>query len=303
MGYVGMGKVYHRQENYDLAMKYYELGNDKAGYSKSFSEKRLILLRENFGWLIIGVIVLFILVSLLVRAMRWLLSKPDEETGKFGRAIKLIYMCMFHPGEGFLRAKQEVSLTASLILLFLFLAARFFTLKFTHFPLQSVDPAKVHELVELGRMLLPFGLWVFANWAVTAIAGSEASLKDVFIGSSICIVPYIIVVPLLTIFSHICCAHEAGAVRFDSFYHELCHGYDVPKHGKGHAQLQLETHHRYFHHVHYLYGFLRGWRSPGVWTNQPDGGFHQGGHYRDFDPISRYPRSSDIYRTALVGGG
>lgn len=210
MGYVGMGKVYHRQENYDLAMKYYELGNDKAGYSKSFSEKRLILLRENFGWLIIGVIVLFILVSLLVRAMRWLLSKPDEETGKFGRAIKLIYMCMFHPGEGFLRAKQEVSLTASLILLFLFLAARFFTLKFTHFPLQSVDPAKVHELVELGRMLLPFGLWVFANWAVTAIAGSEASLKDVFIGSSICIVPYIIVVPLLTIFSHICCAHEAG---------------------------------------------------------------------------------------------
>ncbi|MCK9221054.1 MAG: NHL repeat-containing protein [Limnochordia bacterium] len=210
MGYVGMGKVYHRKEDYDMAMKYYELGNDKAGYSKSFSEKRLITLRQNFGTLILSVIGIIVLIVVIVKLIRRVLEKPDEETGPFGRAVKLIYLCLFHPGEGFLRAKEEVSLLSSFILLFLFLAARFITLKFTHFPLQSVDPAKVHELVEVGRMLLPFGLWVFANWSVTAIAGSEANLRDIFVGSSICVVPYIIVVPLLTLFSHVCCAHEAG---------------------------------------------------------------------------------------------
>ena len=54
---IGMGKVYERTGNYQLAMEYYRAGSDRDGYSSAFLARREAFTRENFLLILIGVII------------------------------------------------------------------------------------------------------------------------------------------------------------------------------------------------------------------------------------------------------
>jgi hypothetical protein len=58
LAYVGIGKYYLMKDDYKAAMYYFELGNDKKFYSKAFNGYRNILVRDNFQWIVV-IILLF----------------------------------------------------------------------------------------------------------------------------------------------------------------------------------------------------------------------------------------------------
>ena len=68
----GFAKAYYKQKEYKLAMDYYELCNDKSGYSEAFTKYRLEMLRQHFGWVLLVAAVLLVAVILVIRYfMRW----------------------------------------------------------------------------------------------------------------------------------------------------------------------------------------------------------------------------------------
>ena len=66
-------------KDYDQALAYLELGQDRDAYSRAFAQWRKAWLQENFIWLLPAVIVA---VLLLRAAMRWLLKKLGFERKK-----------------------------------------------------------------------------------------------------------------------------------------------------------------------------------------------------------------------------
>ncbi len=60
LAYTGIGKAYFQIEEYELAMEYFTLANDKAGYSDAFREYSLIVMRANFGFLAAAVLLIVI---------------------------------------------------------------------------------------------------------------------------------------------------------------------------------------------------------------------------------------------------
>lgn len=69
LAYTGIGKAYYQLEEYEEAMKYYKLANDKQGYSDAYKEYSLNAMRENFGWIVGGIVLL--LVIILVSRKLW----------------------------------------------------------------------------------------------------------------------------------------------------------------------------------------------------------------------------------------
>jgi len=72
LAYVGVGKALFRQRDYEQAMEYFKLGNNREWYSKAFKEYRREALKEGFTYIIWGVVILAggVLVFNTVRKIR-----------------------------------------------------------------------------------------------------------------------------------------------------------------------------------------------------------------------------------------
>ncbi len=69
VAYIGIGKNYLMKDDYEQAMKYFELGNNREYYSKAYNGYRTIQIEENFG--IIAVIFVGLVVLLIVSEVRY----------------------------------------------------------------------------------------------------------------------------------------------------------------------------------------------------------------------------------------
>ena len=62
LAYVGIGKTYLYTNQYEKAMEYFKLGNNRSYYSQAYQKHMTLVLKENFEWICI---VLASLVSLI----------------------------------------------------------------------------------------------------------------------------------------------------------------------------------------------------------------------------------------------
>lgn len=58
LAYTGLGKAYYQLEDYDLAMYYYRLANDRSNYSDAFKEASLEKIRDSFGGIVLVAVIL-----------------------------------------------------------------------------------------------------------------------------------------------------------------------------------------------------------------------------------------------------
>lgn len=63
LAYVGLGKAYYQLNDYEKAIKYFELGNDDVGRSLAFEGYRSILIAK---YLWIAVLLLFLIIGFIV---------------------------------------------------------------------------------------------------------------------------------------------------------------------------------------------------------------------------------------------
>jgi tetratricopeptide (TPR) repeat protein len=57
--YIGLGKAYYQMEDYGMAMKYFKQGYSKADYSDALKEYSLIVMRSNFAYIVLGLLLIF----------------------------------------------------------------------------------------------------------------------------------------------------------------------------------------------------------------------------------------------------
>lgn len=65
LGYVGIGKSLLRLEKFEEAMKYFKLGHNAAYYSKAYQQYRDIILKDNFGIIMTGLVITFVGLGVL----------------------------------------------------------------------------------------------------------------------------------------------------------------------------------------------------------------------------------------------
>lgn len=127
-------------------------------------------------------------------SMKW---KPftgvnKKSVKKFFGTLKFSTYCIFHPFDGFwdLTREKRGSMGAATIILILALLARILRIQNTSFQFYPVKYEEINIFMEILGILVPFIIWVVANWALTTLFDGKGTLKQVYMASCYAITPY-----------------------------------------------------------------------------------------------------------------
>ncbi|WP_274365100.1 YIP1 family protein [Paenibacillus thermotolerans] len=214
VAYIGIGKSLLKQGDNKEAMKYFKLGNNREYYSEAFKRYRQEVVFDNFGYIAGGVILIVVLIyGALKLAKRRTAGAFYQEVG----VLKNPFYTMLHPYKGFWEMKFEQKGRVKVAFLILLLLALFSIIKrqFSGFVVNYNNLADFNSLNEFKFVLLPFVLWVIANWSITTLMEGEGKFKEIIMATGYALMPMVIVALPQTLYSNIITIDEG------SFYHLL----------------------------------------------------------------------------------
>lgn len=115
-------------------------------------------------------------------------------------SLKFSLYVIFHPFKGFWDLKHEKrgSMAAAMTFIVLLIITYILRRQYTGFIFNQNDPKELNVFVEIISVLLPFFLWVTANWCITTLMEGEGSYRDIVIATAYALVPLILInLPLI----------------------------------------------------------------------------------------------------------
>ena len=214
--YVGIGKSYYREGDYQSAMKMYEAAYETSNYSTAFKQYRKNWVAKYA--LVVPLVVVVVIVGLYFffrfvgKRNKEVATRPGGRRS-YGEEVIFAFHLMMHPFDGFWDLKHEKrgSIRGALTWLAIAIAA------FTYNGIGTAylfNPSRGYQSVfgQIISIVVPVGLWVVSNWCLTTLFEGEGSLKDIFIATCYSLVPIPLCIVPATLFSHILSLSEGKVI-------------------------------------------------------------------------------------------
>ncbi len=213
--YIGIGKAYYRQGEWDKAMEYFKYAYDTTNYSNAFS-----MWRQDWVSKYVLVIPLFVVVvCFLVSKFFGYAGKVNKKTmlstskSTYKQEILYGFHVIFHPFDGFWDLKHEKRGSVRAALTFMIIAIASFTY-------QAIGQSYMFNprggfssvLIQTVSILVPVFLWVTANWCLTTLFDGEGSFKDIFIATGYALVPMPLFIIPCTLLTHVMTLSEGSFI-------------------------------------------------------------------------------------------
>ncbi len=137
--------------------------------------------------------------------------KKKETYMRYFKDFKFAFYCLTHPLDGFwdLTHEKRGSMAVANTILILTLIARICSLQFTSFIFNKVYWPEVNIFMYLASILFPLALWSVGNWALTTLFDGKAKLKQIYMATCYCMLPYPLFQFPLIILSNLVTVDEA----------------------------------------------------------------------------------------------
>ncbi|MCQ2353689.1 MAG: YIP1 family protein [Clostridia bacterium] len=215
--YIGIGDAMYRNGDYKNAMKYYESAYDTSGWSDSYKEIRQQWITKYVLLIPVIVVGLIVLITLFFKKAGKINTRAATAGGKrtFGEELLYGFHLIFHPFDGFWDLKHEKrgSVRASLVYIAVTILA-FFYQDIGSGYLTNPQGHYTTIVSQAMSILVPFVLWVLANWCLTTLFEGEGSFKDIFIATAYSLLPLPMLVVPVTIYSNFAIKAELDIVSF-----------------------------------------------------------------------------------------
>ena len=215
--YIGIGNAMYRSGDYEEAIEYYQAAYDTENYSAAYKEIRKNWMSKPLNLLLIPVIVVVVILawSKFMKLAKKVNKRAATSGTKRTYAEELLYVfhLILHPFDGFWDLKHEKrgSMRAALTILGVTIVATYY---------QSIgqgyvlNPQRTYATIfsTIISVLVPFALWVIANWCLTTLFEGEGSMKDIFIATCYSLAPLALLTVPATIASNFVIADEADLI-------------------------------------------------------------------------------------------
>ena len=215
IAYTGLGKAAFRTGRYEEAMEYFHKAGDRANYSKAFQYRRREIIADGFMWAVpVFLAVLALLVDGVKLKRRYCPARVDPQSfrGKlaFGRYVA------FHPMDGFWDLKRENrgSLRVALLFTGLLCVVMVAQRQLTGFLFNTANIKELNLLIEISKVLLPFGLWCISNWCVTSLMQGEGKLRDIATMTGYALLPMLVLNTVGIVLSNLMTSKEGDFYFF-----------------------------------------------------------------------------------------
>lgn len=184
---LGLGKQQLRVGDYDSAMQNFYLGGDTSYYSAAYSKSSGEWIDSHFG-MILG-IVAAIIVLLIAWSLYKKFRRSEPKDTKLRRVWKKVKFTMFKwpgymmssPFKAFDDVKyyDDGSLVFSIIVIIAFGWISLIKYRYTGFLVSFVDIDTVNVPLIVGSALLPYVVFIAANWAVGVLMSGKGKLVHI----------------------------------------------------------------------------------------------------------------------------
>lgn len=135
-------------------------------------------------------------------------SKQDFCSEGEGERLKTVAMAkkaLLHPIDFFhdMRDEGNIHYYQAFILLVIVLAVHSISLSTEGFLFQRRETDQISFVSEILTILILFFTWCIANWGISTIRDGEGSFKEIVVGSSFALIPYIVFAIPLSIVSNV----------------------------------------------------------------------------------------------------
>ncbi len=224
---MAMGKALVQEEQYEEALHYSRLAKDFDGYSDAFWEIRNQWLKDYLVpvFLIILAILVIKKVLQVLDKKKGILAGPRAAIKNF-RDKKLVkelgYMFYFmkHPVDGCYGVKREgrVSLLSTNIILVLGILFYVINKYFCGFLLKTVREGSYDIVSDVGLLVIAFVLVTGCNYLICTINEGEGKLKDIYCSFVYSFTPYVVLLPVIFLLSHVVTYNEVFFVEFATLF-------------------------------------------------------------------------------------
>ena len=128
-------------------------------------------------------------------------------------ALTLSVVMLFHPSDAFTILKREHShmkVWPATLIFVIMAVLRILSIAFTHEPLDAVQMKDANLPLELVALLLPQLTWVVSVFGITSFMSGETKLKEIYLTTAFCFVPYILITPIQILLSQGLTREEGG---------------------------------------------------------------------------------------------
>ncbi|WP_309123516.1 YIP1 family protein [Paenibacillus sp.] len=217
LAYSGVAMSHMRKAEYREAMENYKLANDWDQYFKAFAAYRKEVARNIILLIPIAAAALVWLAARFFAYARKVNAAGWKKAGKRTYKEELLYALhlIVHPFDGFwdLKHERRGSFRAAVTIVALVMAVDVWRTMVGGYVLFPTD-WRVIELHDTAlRVLIPFVLWVCANWGLTTLMDGEGSLKDIFIASAYALTPIVLIQVPAALFSNVLTLQEVQFVN------------------------------------------------------------------------------------------
>lgn len=216
---LGLAKAAYKKEQYEEAKKLFKEAGDQQGYSDAFWQIRMMWFQRNFSWiaslLLFGGIFYLLFDKLTAKSKfreRWR-SRRRWQIPVLANFKHALYT-MKHPFDGFtaIRYENKGSVASAAVILLCVYASLVLKGVVTSFAFNAADKVDIYSIFT--QFFIVWIAWVASNYLVSSIYRGEGRFRDIFIGSSYALVPYIIVGVPLAFVSNVMTMSEASIYNF-----------------------------------------------------------------------------------------
>lgn len=221
--YSGIGKNYLMKSDYEKAMYYFKIGNNRSFYSKAFNGYRGERLEANFGIVMAVVVVLIgLLIWSEIRYHQKGLKRKREEEEAIAYASqgdlrsvmreKLYYLkrALFHPFDGFyeIRFRNKGCFPIAVASIVLFGVACCIDYQYTGFVMNLNEISTMNSISIFSGALFGFVLFIVSNWSVTTLLNGKGNMKHITTVCGYSLIPLNVAMMIRVIFSNVIIEEE-----------------------------------------------------------------------------------------------
>lgn len=223
LAHTAMGKAYFKQQDYERALKEYELAKNIVGYSDAFWEVRYTWMLNHLETIFVIGFILFAVISILkfldkkkniFRGLRNNWKKLTEI--KFISDLLFLFRFIKHPIDSFYDLKWNGKgsvLSATILYFILFVFYLIFRFQ-TGFIFSTNRSGETNLFMEFATIFIPLFSFIIVNYLVSTINDGEGKFRHLYIGTIYALAPYLIFILPVTLLSLILTLNEAFIYEF-----------------------------------------------------------------------------------------
>ena len=209
--YIGIGNALYRSGSYEQAIEYYKSAYDTENYSNAYKEIR----KEWISKYIILIPIIVIAICLACSKFMNFANKVNRRVATsgekitYGKEILYAFHVILHPFDGYWDLKHEKrgSVRAAMTILGATIVVFYYNAIGQGYIMNPQEKYSTIFGVALS-VLVPFFLFITANWCLTTLFEGEGSFRDIFVAASYALTPFSILIVPVTIATNFVIANE-----------------------------------------------------------------------------------------------